>query len=403
MGCLECGKCAGKGVLIKAKKVVPIRLEERALLDGLVKKANYSKEPCDYAYQLMKNSPERAEAVLQEKVVPPYEVEVQPSGRCNLECKHCLGRKFKALPNKMGDSEMRTVIDRINDFTDNGFRTEVIKFCGTTGEPLVNPAIRAGIERAKELGKKVIVFTNGVLIKRFEDDLLKADKINLSLDAGTAETFRYLKNKDKFGQVIEGLGDLLERRRELGQKTPRVVASYVIGSKNLGDVEIAPRLMSHLGVDDMLFRVDFTNLRWVKRNLDKIKTKLDIAKSYAKPGFNVVAVYENEDLGKNGTAFSSYKFGCYNHNFWACVGPNAQLYFCGHRTHGEVKSSGSLLDHTMRELWVSDKRKEMIETLPDKYCKVCSPSSHARNEIMSLLAHLGMPAFYEAKQRILAR
>jgi MoaA/NifB/PqqE/SkfB family radical SAM enzyme len=412
MGCLECGKCAGKQALVSEVRISPVvklskptrvSIMNRALLEGLVKKANASKEPCDYAYQLMSNSPERAEAVLRGKVVPPYEVEIQPSSICNVRCGHCFGKDYKRLPNKLGDSEMRIVVDRIAEFTDNGFSTEVIKFCGTTGEPLVNPAIRAGITRAKELGKKVIVFSNGVLINRYVGDLLGVDKINLSLDAGTPETFRNLKGVDKFGDVINGLGYLLDKRRALGQNNPRVIASYVIGEKNLEDVDKVPELMSKLGVDDMLFRVDFTNLRWVKDNLDKIRGKLDTAKSYSRPGFNVRAVYENEDLGKNGGAFSSYKFGCYNHNFWACVGPDAELYFCGHRTHGGVESCGSLLDHTMRDLWVSHKRKALIATLPDGNCRVCSPSSRARNEIMSLLAYLGMPAFYEAKRRILAR
>jgi len=373
------------------------------MLDDLVDKARAAKEPCDYGMQLMMNSPERAEAVLQGKVVPPYEVEIQPSSKCNVQCEHCFGAKYKKLPHVLGDSEMVTVVDRIADFTDNGFSTEVIKFCGTTGEPLVNPAIKAGIVRAKERGKKVIVFTNGVLINEYVTDLLNVDRINLSLDAGTGETFRSLKKVDKFGEVIRGLDCLLAEKGRSGQKTPRVIASYVIGEKNLDDVAKVPALMSHLGVDDMLFRVDFTNPKWVKQNLDKIRTKLDVAKSYARPGFNIVAVYENEDLSNNGSAFSSYKFGCYNHNFWACVGPNAELYFCGHRTHGGVESCGSLLDRTMRDLWVSDKRKKMIETLPDEHCKVCSPSSHARNEIMSRLAHLGIGAFYEAKERILAK
>jgi MoaA/NifB/PqqE/SkfB family radical SAM enzyme len=70
-------------------------------------------------------------------------------------------------------------------------------------------------------------------------------------------------------------------------------------------------------------------------------------------------------------------------HFWACIGPNAELYACGHRTYNEVPSYGNLLEKSFQEIWESNKRKKDLKKLPDDFCKICSPNCSKINTYLT--------------------
>jgi len=349
--------------------------------------------PCDYERQLLRTQAPSLKAILAGKHPPPYELEIQPSSLCNLDCTSCFGRDNALLPNRMGKEEMRTIAGQVEDFVEDGFGVDIVKFCGITGEPLVNPAIAEGIELFKAQKKKLIVFTNGLNLDRrvgratYADHLLEVDKLNVSLDAGSEEIFIRLKGRPGYHRILTSLSDLVRRRG--GGRTPYVVVSYVIGTKNYQDIVSAAQVSRDVGADEIRYRVDFTDPGGVKGLAGIVSKKMDDARLYAGKAFTVTDVY-SEDTVKEG-AFNSDGYRCFNQRLWASIGPDCELYACGHRTLAEVRSYGSLLARPLAQLWKDPVRWEPADALPDAHCKYCSPSSVRRNAFLSWLACLPDP------------
>jgi MoaA/NifB/PqqE/SkfB family radical SAM enzyme len=344
-----------------------------------------------YEKILLKDS-KRVEVILEGKNPPPYEVEIQPSSLCNLKCKHCEGRNYKRLPNLMDKKEIREIAKKINDFKQNGLKVEVAKFCGTTGEPFVNARTTIeGINLFSDFGKQIVVYTNGLYLNREDgtcyDELLKVKRLNISLDAGSEEVFTRLKGRQGFGRIIKNLEEIAKKRE--GNSKMHLVASYVIGTENYNDVANASRIVKDKGADEISFRVDFTNLDEIRKISGEIIDNLEKAKEYADDKFKVISAYTKDAIVNSDISdFNSYGKRCFTNALWASVGPDCELYACGHRTHGNVESYGSLLEHSFKELWNSEKRMQTIKNLPGEYCHVCSPFSERANDFLTFLSGL---------------
>jgi len=110
--------------------------------------------PEDYEAQLLREHSSRVKAIFEGKIVPPYELEIQPTAKCNLKCRHCFGRDYCKLGDKIGLEEMKVIAERVDEFRENGFSIDVVKFCGATGEPFVvqSPAQRQVVLAAHRRG-----------------------------------------------------------------------------------------------------------------------------------------------------------------------------------------------------------------------------------------------------------
>ncbi len=118
--------------------------------------------------------------------------------KCNLFCPQCFQNAGKERPNELSTEEWLKIIDT---FTSK-YQTGV---CFSGGEPMTHPGIFQILERAKERGLKVTLFSNGTyftdeaIIKRLSQ---LVDKIQMSLDGATAEVNDLIRGAGVFNQVI---------------------------------------------------------------------------------------------------------------------------------------------------------------------------------------------------------
>ena len=91
-------------------------------------------------------------------------VYIEISNICNLKCSFCPGTTRQ--PKRMNIDELRTVLTKIKDYTD-------YIYFHLLGEPLCHPDLEAFLSLAEEMEFKVIITTNGTLIERCKDILLK--------------------------------------------------------------------------------------------------------------------------------------------------------------------------------------------------------------------------------------
>ncbi|MFH1710786.1 MAG: radical SAM protein [Nanoarchaeota archaeon] len=355
---------------------------------------NRGENPYDYERMLLKRHFPRIQAILQGKSPPPYELEIQPSAKCDINCKHCFGRDCPKLQGKIEKKEIDKLAEDMQDFEQDDFKIETVKFCGTTGEPLVNKYTAYAIEVFSEIGTKIRMFTNGMGITRTNhlgisnlESILKINHLNLSLDAGKDETIKRIKgNNADYNQIMNGLERISVLRKN---KKPALVVSYVITQDNYFDVERATHDAKNAGADVIRFKIDLTAQSEITSLSEQIIEILQRAKEHESEDFKVISIHSDEEIqGKNPGIFGERtgESRCYTSYLWGCVGPDFQLYPCGHSCHGASEPYGNLHEQTLKEIWKSRKAKERRENLPCEGCNFCPPFGSRTNDFMTFLS-----------------
>ena len=125
------------------------------------------------------------------------------SNVCNLSCAFCPGTKREK--HIMTEGEFSSLMPRLRPYTD-------YLYFHLMGEPLLHPHLSRFLEIAGEHGFKVILTTNGTLLKKQQEILLASPalhKVNISLHAFEANDLsvpfeEYLHDCFAFGKAAEG-------------------------------------------------------------------------------------------------------------------------------------------------------------------------------------------------------
>ncbi|MGO7543273.1 radical SAM protein [Rhizobium ruizarguesonis] len=140
------------------------------------------------------------------KIRPNSFARFHMTNRCQLECIHCYTSSGPHVSDR-GELTPERWIELVDAFADNG--GEKILFTG--GEALVYHGCIDVMRRAKERGLEVTLFSNGVLIKRYLQDLKEvADIVQISLDGPNAESHDAIRGAGSFRKAIGAIDMLLE-------------------------------------------------------------------------------------------------------------------------------------------------------------------------------------------------
>ena len=127
-------------------------------------------------------------------------VYLEISNICNLNCRFCPGTK--RAKEAMTEEEFSILLPKIRPYAD-------YLYFHLMGEPLLHPKLERFLTLAGEAGFKVILTTNGTLLKKQQEMLLRSPalhKINISLHAFEANDLtvpfaEYLSDCFAFGQA----------------------------------------------------------------------------------------------------------------------------------------------------------------------------------------------------------
>ena len=134
---------------------------------------------------------------------PFRKVYLEISNICNLKCAFCPGTR--RTPHAMTEEEFSSLLPKLRPWTD-------YLYFHLMGEPLCHPLLERFLKLACAAGFRVILTTNGTLLKKQEKILLSAPglhKINVSLHAFEANDLSvsfedYLQDCFRFGQHAQG-------------------------------------------------------------------------------------------------------------------------------------------------------------------------------------------------------
>ncbi len=360
---------------------------------------NNGEPPFNYEKGLINHHRERIESILRGENPPPYEFEIQPSSICNANCLHCFARDFEKLENKLTTKEKADrIIDQISNFNQNEFSMESIKFCGTTGEPLMNPLTNYMVDKFYEMGKKEIrLFTNGLKLAQnknnqdFINSLGKLFRLYISLDAGTTQTLWNVKPGARKRKIIlEDILECAEKIKENSTNNTEILVNYVITNKNYFDIVEATKKIKKYRLGLIRFRIDMTDRSVSKKHGETILQLLNLAKACENDDFKVIPIHSKKDMQATKEEHFSLKGKgrCYISTYWGCMSSNGNLYPCGHIVSPDTPSYGNLFEKDFKEIWNSEKRKNIMKKLPGEKCHMCSPFSLRANKFMGFLSKI---------------
>ena len=187
----------------------------------------------------------------------PYEWEVDTTNICQLKCPLChtgLGTVHRDKGVMHFDIYKKT-IDEIKDYC-------LWLSLYSWGEPFLNKEIDKFIAYAHQANIATIVSSN--LNKPLTPDMAERlirsglDVLIISLDGITQEVYQVYRVAGHLNRVLENIKLLVQKRDELGSRTPFLEWQFIVMRQNEHQVPQARELAAEMGVDAITFKpVDF--------------------------------------------------------------------------------------------------------------------------------------------------
>jgi len=179
-------------------------------------------------------------------------VYVEPTNRCNLECRTCIRNSWEEPLGQMNDETFSRIVEGLG-----AFQPVPSIFLGGFGEPLSHPGIVGMVGTAKEAGARVELITNGTLLsERMSRELIDAglDMLWVSLDGSTPESYADVRLGAALPQVLRNLrvfGELAGSSSYFSLSyagpRPQIGIAFVAMRRNIVDLPSVVLLGSRLG------------------------------------------------------------------------------------------------------------------------------------------------------------
>jgi len=281
-------------------------------------------------------------------------VEIDPTNRCNSNCPGCAGGR-----NNMSDISPEILLDILEQLKD--LKVKAITWTGG-GEPLLNKHTLDAVTYSKKLGFDNGFITNGISLDTRAARMLawNCAWVRVSLDAGTPEMYKQTHggNAATFHTVLENIEGFVKERDKINPNCTLGTA-YLTGKETVDGIYDFVEMSYNLGVD-------YAQLR--PFHYDTTPIHDEVAKARAKfqnDGFRILASDHKYDV------FDEKKRPydkCYGSNFISSITADLDVTFCCHSRGNPAYTLGNLNTQSFREIWASDKRKELIEKINVHKC-----------------------------------
>jgi radical SAM protein with 4Fe4S-binding SPASM domain len=186
-------------------------------------------------------------AAVEAKLSLPQNLYLEVTNRCNLKCRACiLFRGSWEPPRDMTCAELIRITDQLPDL-------KRVALHGI-GEPLLNSALPAIIRHLKDRNIHVLFNTNGILLDdKKQNELITAglDELRVSLDAASAQTYRVMRNSEKFDRIVDNLQSLVRRIHCLRASAPKLSLWYLGTRENISELPEFVQLAAFVGVKEV--------------------------------------------------------------------------------------------------------------------------------------------------------
>ncbi|HNP17924.1 MAG TPA: SPASM domain-containing protein [Fulvivirga sp.] len=179
----------------------------------------------------------------------PVSISIEPTTSCNLRCPECpSGLRSFTRPTGMLDNDFfRNTIDEVKNHL-----TYLLFYF--QGEPYLHPQFLDLVKYASD--KKIYTATstnahylNDANAKKTVESGL--DRLIISIDGTTQETYEAYRIGGKLDKVIEGTKNIIKWKQELKSKTPHVIFQFLVVKPNEHQIKEVKQLARELGVNEV--------------------------------------------------------------------------------------------------------------------------------------------------------
>lgn len=177
----------------------------------------------------------------------PISLSIEPTTACNLRCPECPSglRSFTRPTGKLDNALFQKIIDETQD-------TLLYLLFYFQGEPYLHPQLLRWVRYAADRGIYTATSTNAhFLSKEVARQTVASglDRLVISIDGTTQETYQAYRVGGKLKKVIEGTQNIIYWKKKLRSKTPHVIFQFLVVRPNEHQVEEVKMLAKQLGVD----------------------------------------------------------------------------------------------------------------------------------------------------------
>ena len=289
----------------------------------------------------------------------PFSLSIEPTTSCNLGCPECPSglKQFSRPTGRLKVDEHVKMLDEIDSsvFYINYY---------FQGEPFLNPHFLELIKEAKRRKIYTATSTNAHFInEKKSKEIVKSglDRLIISIDGLTQETYEGYRKKGKLNKVIEGTKNLIQAKKELKSKTPHLIFQFLAVSYNEHEIPKILEFGKEIGVNE---------------------TRIKTAQIYDyKNGNNLIPKnlrYSRYKLNSNGTYVLKHKLSNHCWRMWSGAvitwdGGVVPCCFDKDASH----QMGNLLEEKFDSIWNNKRynnfRSQLISNRSDiDICKNCT-------------------------------
>jgi radical SAM protein with 4Fe4S-binding SPASM domain len=179
----------------------------------------------------------------------PFSLSIEPTTACNLGCPECPSG-LKQFTRPTGKLALDLHKKMLNDVAKNVFYINYY----FQGEPFLHPDFLQLIKQAKQHKIYTATSTNAHFIneqKAAEIISSGLDRLIISIDGLTQETYEQYRVNGKLEKVLEATNHLITAKRERKSKTPYLIFQLLAVSANEHEIPQIYELGKTMGVDEV--------------------------------------------------------------------------------------------------------------------------------------------------------
>jgi len=210
----------------------------------------------------------------------PISISIEPTTDCNLGCPECpSGVKFFTRPTGYLDMVL------FEKFLSQTASHLFYLYYYFQGEPYLHPQFLDMVKMAADKKIYTVTSTNGHFLSGKKAALTVAsglDRIIISLDGTTQETYAKYRIGGKYERVIEGIRNLVAAKKEADSNTPHIVLQFIVMQHNEHQIAEVKKLATELAVDEL--KLKSVQVYDLKNNSALIPTNTDFARYQEQDG-----------------------------------------------------------------------------------------------------------------------
>ena len=304
--------------------------------------------------------------------ISPRSIQIEVTTRCNLKCTHCELSYWTEVGADLRLPEAQKILDHLP-------RLRRVELTGI-GEPLMNRDFYRIVEHIKSRGIRISMVDNFTMMtekasRRVLD--LGVDRICISLDGATKETFEKVRVGANFDKVVKHARRFVEMKRERGLRKPEFMANFVVTANSAREATAIVELVHDIGIDLLQFDCVKTFDKTQRLDTRASQSEFDghiaaaIARAHELGVFVKSMYFENEEPVEHCSRPWNSTFVTRD----GYVHPCCLTTQTGDRQAQNRRALGNLVNDSIETIWrgeaFADLRSNMMRGVLPHACHVC--------------------------------